>query len=146
MQCNCPFPTTRICPIFPWGMVYLQEVKQTFHVFKVYNGFAMFQKMEDHHKLNKYFCNSIWTLGNMNLFNPLMLAIIVVIVITNQNFGMRNQGFFLVCTFLQILSNLRFIILSAPSTREQILQRTMWIFPIRSTTGSTQEIGQPIHL
>jgi hypothetical protein len=89
--------------------------------------------MDDHHKLDNLFiffsfpsinnqiCNRIWTLGSMNLFILLMLAITVDIVITNQNSETKNYGFPFTCMFLQVLSNLGFIILFVPSTREQML-------------------------
>ncbi len=57
----------------------------------------------------------------MNLFILLMLAMIVDIVITNQNSEMRNKGFPIACMFLQVPFNLRFTILFVPSTMEQIL-------------------------
>jgi len=39
--------------MFPMCMVYFQEIKQTFHMFKIGHGSAMFQEMKNCHKLDK---------------------------------------------------------------------------------------------
>jgi len=51
MHGNLSFPTHLNFLVFPWGMGNIQEDKKAYHVLKINHGFAMFQQMEDCHKL-----------------------------------------------------------------------------------------------